>query len=157
MDQLIHEIKQRIFEVENKLINTKDSELSFKKSPEAWSKKEILGHLIDSAQNNIRRIVVGQYNENENIIYNQNIWVKAADYQHYNIIDLVDLFVVLNKHFCVLLKNLPTKYYGNLTNWGKETPELVSLEFVAQDYLKHLNHHINQLFLENYTKKFGEL
>ncbi|HMG66762.1 MAG TPA: hypothetical protein VK588_03715 [Chitinophagaceae bacterium] len=28
-----------------------------------WSKKEILGHMIDSAQNNIRRFLVAQYDE----------------------------------------------------------------------------------------------
>jgi hypothetical protein len=157
MEQLIQEISKQIAEVEVKLKSLTESELSFKKSTESWSKKEILGHLVDSAQNNIRRMVVGQYRANENIIYDQNIWVNSADYQHYNSNDLIHLFVLLNKHFCIVLKNLPKETYKTLTNWGNEIPELVSLEYVAHDYLKHLKHHINQLFLENYSKKFGEL
>lgn len=48
--------------------------------------------------------MIGQYKENENIVYDQNIWVKAVNYQHYNSNDLLALFVLLNKHFCVLLK-----------------------------------------------------
>jgi len=44
----------------------------FKPSPARWSKKEILGHLVDSAQNNIRRFVVAQYDERPKIVYNQN-------------------------------------------------------------------------------------
>jgi DinB superfamily len=60
------------------LSNLKDiteEEYSFKPSPAKWSKKEILGHLIDSAQSNIRRFVVAQYEENPFIKYNQDKWV----------------------------------------------------------------------------------
>jgi len=48
-----------------------DETFHFKPSPTKWSKKEILGHLVDSAQNNIRRFVVGQYDERPKIIYNK--------------------------------------------------------------------------------------
>lgn len=157
MEQLIEEIRKQINETEIKLKRFTESELTLKSKAESWSKKEIIGHLVDSAQNNIRRIIIGQYKANENIVYNQNIWVKSADYQHYNSSDLIHLFVLLNKHFCILLENLPKENYKTLTNWGHEIPELVSLEYVAHDYLKHLKHHIYQLFLENYSKKFGEL
>ena len=36
---------------------------AWKPQPEKWSKKEILGHLVDSAQNNIRRFIVAQYED----------------------------------------------------------------------------------------------
>ena len=157
MEELILQIKYQLFKVENQFLNFTETELFHKENPQKWSKKEILGHLVDSAQNNIRRIVVGQYKEGENIVYNQNIWVKAADYQHYNSRDLLDLFLLLNKHFCILLENLPKENYKSITNWGRTVPEIVSLEFVAHDYLKHLEHHVNQLFLDNYTKSFAEL
>lgn len=60
------------------LSNLKDiteEEYSFKPSPAKWSKKEILGHLIDLAQSNIRRFVVAQYEENPFIKYNLDKWV----------------------------------------------------------------------------------
>ncbi len=47
----------------------------YKLSPTKWSKKELIGHLIDSAQNNIRRFIVAQYEENPAIIYKQDEWV----------------------------------------------------------------------------------
>lgn len=145
MVRLINEIKDRLFVVENIFINSSENELRLKPAIHNWSKKEILGHLIDSAQNNIRRVVIGQYKDNENIVYNQDIWVKAADYQNYNTVDLVNMFVLLNKHLCILLQNLPKENYQTLTNWGKDEPELVSIEYMANDYLRHMDHHINQL------------
>jgi len=45
-----------------------DEESSIKPLPNKWSKKEVIGHLIDSAQNNIRRFIVTQYESNPLII-----------------------------------------------------------------------------------------
>ncbi len=42
---------------------------SFKATSEKWSKKEIIGHLIDSATNNHQRFVRGQFEETPKIIY----------------------------------------------------------------------------------------
>ena len=39
------------------------AEYNFKLSANKWSKKEIMGHMVDSAQNNIRRFIVAQYDE----------------------------------------------------------------------------------------------
>lgn len=145
MKYLIEEIKIRLENVEKYFAKTDEVVLAFKPNPTTWSKKEILGHLIDSAQNNIRRIVIGQYKEAENIVYDQDFWVKAADYQHYNTEKLLNLYILLNQHFCILLENLPLENYKSTTNWSKTSTELVSLEYMAIDYLKHMDHHIKQM------------
>src|SRR5678810_629405 len=116
-------------------------EFHFKPSPAKWSKKEILGHLVDSAQNNIRRFVVAQYEDQPSIGYNQDKWVKAADYQQYATADLVNLWTLLNKHICVLLKNLPKGAELRESN----TDGLRSIEWLAEDYIRHLRHHLHQL------------
>src|SRR5215813_14552557 len=64
----------------------------FKPSPTKWSKKEILGHLVDSAQSNIRRFIVAQYEEQPRIVYNQDQWVAVANYQQYSLPDLISLW-----------------------------------------------------------------
>jgi len=56
-----------------------EGEYTFKSSPEKWSKKEILGHLIDSAQSNIRRFIVAQYEDEPKILYNQDKWVVISN------------------------------------------------------------------------------
>lgn len=154
MEAVVSTLQDRITAVENYISQCSEAELVAKESPEKWSKKEVLGHLIDSAQSNIRRMVVGQYQENAHIVYRQNEWVKAADYQHYDSKDLLQLWVLLNKHFCRVLLNLPKENYSTITNWGNATTpmlgqELVTLEFVANDYVRHLDHHLKQLGLLN--------
>ena len=49
-----------------------------KSSPSAWSPKEELGHLLDSAANNHQRIVRAQFEDNLSMPgYEQNRWVAA--------------------------------------------------------------------------------
>ena len=117
------------------------NEWVYKPSPIKWSKKEILGHMVDSAQNNIRRFIVAQYEENPKIVYNQDKWVAIADYQQYNLQNLIDLWYLLNKHIVVILKNMPAE----MANRQCQTEELDTLEWIAQDYIKHLLHHVHQV------------
>jgi hypothetical protein len=117
--------------------------LSFeaKPLPNKWSKKEELGHLIDSAQNNIRRFVVGQYEEQPYIVYQQDKWVAISNYQHYNNDDLIQLWVLLNKHICMILENTSAENARRVV----QTQQLHSIEWLAQDYNKHLLHHLHHL------------
>ena len=118
-----------------------EKKISFKPSPAKWSGKELLGHLIDSAQNNIRRFVVAQYEDEPYIVYAQDNWVAAADYQHYPVGDLINLWVLLNKHIVILLKKIPPA----TANRNVQTQELHSIEWLATDYNKHLLHHLHQI------------
>ena len=72
---------------------------SAKPDPTKWSKKEVLGHLIDSAQNNLRRLIVTQYQPNDKIIYEQNKWVEANQYQTMSTRDIIDLWRLLNLQY----------------------------------------------------------
>ena len=118
-----------------------ESKMIYKPSPSKWSKKEIMGHMIDSAQNNIRRFIVGQYEDEPKIIYNQDKWVELANYQQYNSTDLINLWWVLNKHICNILNNMP----GEMGKRNCQTEALHSIEWLAEDYLKHLRHHLHQV------------
>ncbi len=77
-----------------------DEEFAMKKIPGKWSKKEIVGHLIDSAQNNIQRFVRGQYEDTPKISYAQDDWVRLQDYQRYPKADLIQFWRMINKHLC---------------------------------------------------------
>ena len=118
-----------------------EQQMIYKPSPAKWSKKEIIGHLIDSAQNNIRRFVVSQYEETPHIVYNQDKWVAIAAYQQYEVNDLINLWFALHKHLVNILKNMSPEM-GNRTC---RTQTLHTLEWLAEDYLKHLRHHIHQV------------
>lgn len=122
-----------------------DHEWSLKPSPVKWSKKEILGHLVDSAQNNLRRFVVSQYQQNDKVYYHQNEWVKYQNYQEADTKDILALWALLNKQLARTLVNIPADRLKHTCDTGKTKQELYSLEFLAEDYLVHLKHHLSQI------------
>lgn len=120
-----------------------DEAYEWRSQPEKWSKKEILGHLVDSAQNNIRRFVVAQYEEVPFIVYNQDKWVVLADYQHYPTRDLVNSWVLLNRHLGHVLATITPEAAGRKCATGHQEP--YTLEWLAADYCNHLLHHLHQI------------
>lgn len=112
---------------------------SNKPSPEKWSNKEILGHLIDSAQSNIRRFIIAQYEDNPKIVYNQNEWVTASGYQQYDKNELIEFWMLINKHIWHILKNMPAGKEKRICTTGEEH----TIEWLAEDYIKHLQHHMH--------------
>ena len=120
-----------------------ESEISIKPSPHKWSKKEILGHLIDSAQNNLRRFIVAQYEDVPTIIYQQDFWVKMGDYANAPAKDLVTLWQLLNAQICRVLKNISETAAAKLCR--TDDPEPHSIAWLAQDYIRHLLHHLHQI------------
>ena len=115
--------------------------MAYKPSPSKLSKKEIMGHMIDSAQNNIRRFIVTQYEDTPHIVYKQDNWVSLSGYQHWNTKDLADLWYLLNKQICSILENMP----AGIAERKCLTEELHTLEWLADDYIKHLSHHLHQV------------
>jgi hypothetical protein len=135
------ELQTLIDQHRSKLRALPENKMNIKSDPSKWSKKEILGHLVDSAQNNIRRFVVAQYEDNPKIVYNQDKWVAIADYQHYELDDLKKLWYLLNNHLCTILRSLP----AGIEKRNCQTESIHTLEWLAQDYVKHLRHHIHQI------------
>src|SRR5436305_15085207 len=123
-----------------------DEVLLVRPGPGKWSKKEIIGHLIDSAQNNIQRFVRVKYENKPHIIYNQDAWVAAQGYQEYSGEALIQLWQLLNKHICIVLAKMPSSFYGNQVNESKEEEKLVTVQFLAEDYITHHLHHLKQIF-----------
>src|SRR5215218_11115966 len=77
-----------------------ESEARKRRAPGAWSRKQIVGHLIDSAANNHARFVRGQL-EPEHLDfagYEQDAWVAAQRYEDEPWADLVELWRLYNLH-----------------------------------------------------------
>jgi hypothetical protein len=115
--------------------------MSYKPSPSKWSKKEIMGHMIDSAQNNIRRFIVAQYEDTPRIVYKQDNWVAVSNYQNYEMTDLINLWYLLNKHVVTIIKNMQPE----MMQQKCQTDSVRTVEWLAQDYLLHLRHHLHQV------------
>ncbi|PWW30110.1 MULTISPECIES: DinB family protein [unclassified Chryseobacterium] len=125
--------------------NITEEEWIYKNSSEKWSKKEIIGHLCDSAFTNIRRFVVTQYKENENIVYDQNFWVKAQNYQNVPTSDLIDLWKSLNYQIVHIVENIPDEALQRTCDTTKTEPRVYTLEFIIDDYVDHLQHHLKAI------------
>ena len=145
MQEVIKQLNEIVTEYFIRFSNLPDDELSLKTAPGKWSKKEIIGHLIDSAQNNVRRFITVQYQTNPHVVYNQDVWVSAQNYQQYNNTDLILLWQLLNKHICIALQNIPVEKYQHVCNTGKGQDELYTIEFLAKDYIVHHLHHLKQI------------
>jgi hypothetical protein len=110
-----------------------------------WSKKEILGHLIDSAINNLQRFTEIQYSKKPYKIrpYNQDALVKYNDYQNKNSQNLFDLWLHLNRHILEIIKNQT----NNILEYQLILPNgtLTNLQFLIEDYIDHLFYHVSQI------------
>jgi len=145
MKDLAQQIRQVVADHAVVIRSIELSAFSHKPSPVKWSKKEILGHLVDSAQNNLQRFVRGQYENTPKIIYYQDEWVKLQRYSDYDKEELILLWVSLNNHLCRTLSVMDSANYEKQCDTGKPGTELHTLNFLADDYLKHMRHHLEQI------------
>ncbi|MFZ6010273.1 MAG: DinB family protein [Bacteroidota bacterium] len=146
MELVISELRQIVESYSNKIGNITDVDFSAKPLPHKWSKKEVLGHLIDSAQNNLRRFICGQYEPAPpKIVYDQDFWVIANGYKEINKQDVITYWKLINFQICSVLRNMPAGNYAKVCDTGKTSTNLHSLQWLAEDYVKHLKHHLNQI------------
>jgi hypothetical protein len=142
MKNIINELGDLVIEYTSKFNAINDSEFSNKPIPGKWSKKEVVGHLIDSGQNNLRRFLVSQYEpQAPYIVYDQHFWVQANGYQRMKKEEVILLWKLINERICEVLKSMPESNYGKESNTG----QLHTLQWLAEDYVRHMKHHLNQV------------
>ena len=146
MKAIAQEIERLLEQHKQALHALPASTMEFKPGPQKWSRKEILGHLIDSAQNNLRRFIVAQYEDSPHIVYNQDKWVKMSNYQEWDNKDLLDLWWLTNRQIVAVLRDTPVEMETRTCLTG----DLHTIQWLAADYIKHLRHHLHQVLdLEN--------
>lgn len=117
----------------------------------AWSSRQILGHLIDSAANNHQRFVrIQQLDSLEFPAYDQRAWVASQYYEDRDWAELVQLWTAYNRHLIHVLRVMPdeqlTKPCRVVSDDDRSTP--VEIGEVARSYIEHLRHHLAQLGVE---------
>lgn len=119
-----------------------EDDFSIKNHPNKWSKKEILGHLIDSATNNHQRFIRAQFEQNPEIVYNQDKWNQYSYYQHINSNQIISFWTIYNKQLIEIVNRIPNE---TLKNQVKVGDKLQSLEVLIIDYVEHLEYHLKQV------------
>jgi hypothetical protein len=130
------------------------AEAAVRPAPGKWSRKEIIGHLIDSATNNHGRFVRAQLQDD--LIfegYEQAEWVDVQRYQAREWAELVLLWQSLNHHLAHVMETTETnaltkpRARHNLDRLAWQpvrATEPTTLEYFMRDYLGHLKHHLRQ-------------
>jgi DinB superfamily len=118
-----------------------------KPTPSAWSPKEELGHLLDSAANNHQRIVRTQLQDNPAMPgYEQNRWVAMHAYQRREWKELIEAWEALNRQLLAAAEAVPDSAWSRtLTVAGSEP---LTLQFVFEDYVVHMLHHLKHIGIE---------
>ena len=128
-----------------------ETEATLKLNPNKWSKKEILGHLMDSASNNHQRFVRAQsVNGTAEFVfpgYDQDEWVRRQDYNSKPWAELIDLWRLFNRHVAHALRGISDEKLETKCLIGSGEP--ATLGFIAEDYLTHMKHHLEQLGVTN--------
>jgi hypothetical protein len=110
-----------------------------------WTRKQVLGHLIDSASNNHQRFVRGQLEEQIPFWpYAQDDWVHVQGYSERRWVDVFNMWNVYNQHLLFVMHGiaeldadvLERKFAGQTFTFGE----------VVRDYVRHLEHHLEQIF-----------
>jgi DinB family protein len=120
-----------------------EEEFALKPSADKWSKKEILGHLIDSATNNHHRFIRAQFVDRPRIDYHADSWVIANHYQELPIRHLIFFWQLYNLHLAKVIGYMPADILQRECDSGD--PTLHTLEWLFDDYVDHLEHHLHQL------------
>ena len=141
------DLKRLIDEAKPRLAAITESRASAKPHGEKWSLKEILGHLLDSATNNRQRIVRMQEQPHINTFtYEQDHWVSSQHYQSEPWPALVEFWYLYNAHLAHMMTHVDPAALSHTCDIGYAAP--ATLTFVMEDYVRHLRHHLDQIFAD---------
>ncbi|MGD0162190.1 MAG: DinB family protein [Candidatus Sulfotelmatobacter sp.] len=144
MKELSEQLLRLVETAEPKLHSTSEPETARPLLPGGWSRKQVLGHLIDSASNNHQRFVRAAlqpaldfpaYDQDE------NIRVQAPQEADWSL--LVSLWAAYNRYLAHVIARLPAAKLETVCRIGSGEP--VTLGFLATDYVRHLLHHLKQV------------
>lgn len=109
-----------------------------------WTRKEILGHLIDSALNNhqrfVRAAIEGSY---VGPTYDQGDWVNIHGYRSMSWASLLEHWRLQNVLLGEVIQRVPESRLAAVCQIGENAP--VTLRFLIEDYLVHLDYHLRQI------------
>ena len=146
MKNIVDELEGIVSQARKDFNKMSPEEWNYRSAPGKWSKKEILGHLIDSAANNHQRFVRAQFEDKPAVTYEQDNWVSFQKYADEPVENIIGLWTNYNKHLAYLISFMPEEKLKNLCDIKLDKP--VTLEWIITDYVRHLKHHLGQINVE---------
>jgi hypothetical protein len=147
-------LRERVERASRRLRDVPEAEAARRPAPGKWSRKEILGHLLDSASNNHQRFVRARFQDDLVFAgYEQDDWVAAERWQERPWAETLEFWRLFNRHLAHLIESTPrelaervhTRHNLHLRAWKPiEEGAPATLAWFMEDYLGHLEHHLAQ-------------
>ncbi len=124
-------------------------------APGKWCSKEIIGHLLDSANNNLARFI--RLQSTDHLLfeaYAQEEWVRAQAYAEAEWSELVELWARYNQHIARVMdlvseddRSRPRREHRPLGSTYAPLPAdgVPTLDWLMRDYVEHVKHHLRQI------------
>ena len=140
------EFEDILAEAPSTIARMDNGDLSYKPEENKWSKKEIMGHLVDSSLYNLRRFTEVMFESKPYKIttYNQDELVRVNRYQNMDIEDILDLLKTTNNRIIEIIRHMTDAELALFVHLPDNSYQ--SVEWLIQDYVDHMKHHINQIY-----------
>ncbi len=142
----LNRLREHLERVPQAMINLSIDELT-DKVPGKWSRLELLGHLIDSALNNLKRFTDAQVGEGAYAVqgYDQDGLVIANHYHDLPLVHLLTLWGALNMQILYVAEAMPAEALNKPLWFGRGEAMDKSVGWLIEDYVAHLEHHLKTL------------
>lgn len=159
LQEFLGDFRSTVVKATERLRTISAEQSARKSSPDKWSIKEVLGHLIDSAANNHQRFVRAQFTDDLVFPgYEQENWVNAQKYNDEAWSDMVQLWSSYNLHLLHVIAAIPeatllrARIRHNLDQIALQPVDKndpTTLDYFVRDYLVHMKHHLDQIYAMN--------
>jgi hypothetical protein len=148
------DLRQTVTQAQPLLVQLTDEATGKRPQPAKWSTKEILGHLVDSASNNHQRFVRATLQGELTFPgYDQDRLVELQRFRDMEWNSLAGFWANYNLFLAHVISLLPAQAANVSCSIGTAAP--VTLELLAEDYVAHLKHHLNQILGNRFATAYG--
>jgi len=148
-NKIIKKLKSSILDWEQKFNSLTEEQITIPKNSQNRSIKQIVGHMIDSASNNMHRVVHLQYRQspvdfpNYATKGNNDRWIDIQNYHDENWEALVQLWKYSHLHFLHVIQNINSEKLE--AEWIAGKNEKLSLLDMVEDFPRHFDLHLREI------------